>query len=87
MLALVVPAVPSLAQTAAKPAEATGPPVRVVGVVRDELNAITLPGVPVEVVGTNEIVYTDVDGRYVLHVAARDAPNQGADGGLSGKAD
>ena len=69
MLALVVPAVPSLAQTAAKPAaEATGPTVRVVGVVRDELNAITLPGVPVEVVGANEIVYTDVDGRYVLQL-------------------
>jgi hypothetical protein len=69
LLALVVPAVPSLAQTAAKPAaEATGPTVRVVGVVRDEVNAITLPGVPVEVVGTNEIVYTDVDGRYVLQL-------------------
>jgi outer membrane receptor protein involved in Fe transport len=67
-LALVVPAVPSLSQTAAKPAEATGPTVRVVGVVRDEVNAITLPGVPVEVVGTNEIVYTDVDGRYVLQL-------------------
>jgi hypothetical protein len=68
MLALVVPAVSSLAQTPAKPAEATGPTVRVVGVVRDEVNAITLPGVPVEVVGTNEIVYTDVDGRYVLQL-------------------
>jgi hypothetical protein len=68
MLALVVPAVPSQAQTAPKPAEATGPTVRVVGVVRDEANAITLPGVPVEVVGTNEIVYTDVDGRYVLQL-------------------
>ena len=66
--ALVVPAVPCLAQTAAKPAEATGPTVRVVGVVRDEVNAITLPGVPVEVVGANEIVYTDVDGRYVLQL-------------------
>ena len=68
MFALVVPALPSLAQTAAKPAEATGPTVRVVGVVRDDANAITLPGVPVEVVGTGEVVYTDVDGRYVLEV-------------------
>ncbi|HJU42090.1 MAG TPA: TonB-dependent receptor [Vicinamibacterales bacterium] len=39
--------------------------VRVTGVVRDESNNITLPGVPVEVAG-GETVYTDVDGRYVL---------------------
>jgi hypothetical protein len=42
--------------------------VRVTGVVRDEANAITLPGLPVEVVG-GETVYTDVDGRYVLDLA------------------
>ena len=41
---------------------------RVVGVVRDEMNAIPLPGVPVEVVGTSQIVYTDVDGRYLLEL-------------------
>ncbi|MEQ1869311.1 MAG: TonB-dependent receptor [Vicinamibacterales bacterium] len=41
--------------------------IRVVGTVRDEQNAVPLPGVPVEVVG-GEIVYTDVDGRYVLQV-------------------
>jgi outer membrane receptor protein involved in Fe transport len=40
--------------------------VRVTGTVRDESNAITLPGLPIEVVGTGETVYTDVDGRYVL---------------------
>ena len=40
--------------------------VRVVGVVRDEMNAIALPGIPVQVVGTEQVVYTDVDGRYVL---------------------
>jgi CarboxypepD_reg-like domain len=40
--------------------------VRVAGVVRDEVNAIALPGVPVEVVETKEVVYTDVDGRYLL---------------------
>jgi TonB-dependent receptor len=40
--------------------------VRVTGIVRDESNNITLPGVPVEVVGLDTIVYTDVDGRYVL---------------------
>ncbi len=42
--------------------------VRIVGVVRDESNAIALPGVPVEVVETKEVVYTDVDGRYILQV-------------------
>jgi len=70
MLALVVPALPALAQAAAKraPEQASGLTVRVVGVVRDEANAITLPGVPVEVIGTGEVVYTDVDGRYVLQV-------------------
>jgi TonB-dependent receptor len=41
--------------------------VRVTGVVRDESNNITLPGVPVEVAG--DTVYTDVDGRYVLDLA------------------
>ena len=40
--------------------------VRVTGTVRDDSNAITLPGVPVEVSGAGQIVYTDVDGRYVL---------------------
>ena len=39
-----------------------------VGVVRDETNAIALPGVPVEVVDTKEVTYTDVDGRYVIQV-------------------
>jgi hypothetical protein len=42
--------------------------VRVVGVVRDEVNAIALPGVPVEVVGTGQVAYTDVDGRYILQL-------------------
>jgi hypothetical protein len=42
--------------------------VRIVGLVRDETNAIALPGVPVEVLGTKEVAYTDVDGRYVLNV-------------------
>jgi TonB dependent receptor/Carboxypeptidase regulatory-like domain/TonB-dependent Receptor Plug Domain len=43
--------------------------VRVTGVVRDESNAITLPGIPVEVAGTGQTVYTDVDGRFVLDLA------------------
>ncbi|MGE3492346.1 MAG: carboxypeptidase regulatory-like domain-containing protein [Vicinamibacterales bacterium] len=41
---------------------------RVVGTVKDENNAISLPGVPVEVVATKEVVYTDVDGRFVLQL-------------------
>lgn len=41
---------------------------RVVGVVRDEMNAIALPGIPVEVVDTKQVVYTDVDGRYLLEL-------------------
>jgi outer membrane receptor protein involved in Fe transport len=61
---------PASAQDAvqAPPAGQVGPAVRVTGIVRDETNAITLPGVPVEVVGTNQVVYTDVDGRYTLQV-------------------
>jgi hypothetical protein len=63
---------------AAAPTLATAPPdfavdeqqrVRVAGTVRDESNAITLPGIPVEVVGTAQIVFTDVDGRYVVDLA------------------
>ncbi len=49
-------------------AQAAQGSTRVVGVVRDETNAIALPGVPVEVVDTKEVVYTDVDGRYVIQV-------------------
>jgi hypothetical protein len=69
--ALAVMPMPASAQDGAQvaPAPRTGQTVRVVGVVRDETNAIALPGVPVEVVGTNQVVYTDVDGRYVLQVA------------------
>jgi hypothetical protein len=37
--------------------------------VRDEANAIALPGIPVEVTDTRQTVYTDVDGKYVLDVA------------------
>lgn len=39
--------------------------IRVTGIVRDEANAITLPGIAVEIVG-GETVFTDVDGRYVV---------------------
>ena len=60
-------ATPFLAEPAARALEAQQR-IRVAGVVRDESNAITLPGLPVEVVG-GETVYTDVDGRYVLELA------------------
>ncbi len=40
----------------------------VVGTVRDEQNAIALPGVTVEVVGTPDLAVTDVDGRYALRL-------------------
>jgi outer membrane receptor protein involved in Fe transport len=59
---LVGVAAPALAEQAAR--AASPQKVRVSGVVRDDSNAITLPGVPVEVVG-GETVYTDVDGRFV----------------------
>src|SRR5688500_19058061 len=58
------------AQVAPAPARPAGPTVRVTGVVRDESNAIALPGVPVEVIGTGQVVYTDVDGRYTLEVTS-----------------
>ena len=59
-------AVPAASKAAEQSAQAAARQVRVTGIVRDESNNITLPGVPVEVVGRNNIVYTDVDGRYVL---------------------
>ncbi|HEX4913232.1 MAG TPA: carboxypeptidase regulatory-like domain-containing protein, partial [Vicinamibacterales bacterium] len=65
LLALSAYAAPALAEQAAT---AQARKVRVTGVVRDESNNITLPGLPVEVVG-GETVYTDVDGRYVLDLA------------------
>src|SRR5687767_10621282 len=63
---LLTNAAPALAQAQAQAGAAQT--VRVVGTVRDQTNAISLPGVPVEVVGTDQIVYTDVDGRYTLNL-------------------
>ncbi|MCY4075501.1 MAG: outer membrane beta-barrel protein [Acidobacteria bacterium] len=48
-------------------AQATGV---VAGEVIDQNLAITLPGVPVEVVGSGEIAYTDLDGRYRFELPA-----------------
>ena len=61
-------AAPAIADQAAR-AEVASQKIRVSGVVRDQSNAITLPGLPVEVVGTCQTVYTDVDGRYLLELA------------------
>src|SRR5688572_28293717 len=47
---------------------ATARKVRVTGVVKDESNNITLPGIPVEIAGQTT-VYTDVDGRWLFDLA------------------
>lgn len=60
---LVIVAAPAVAQ-----GPAGGDSGRVTGVIRDDANAVALPGVPVEVVGTGQVAYTDVDGRYVLQL-------------------
>ena len=69
VVALLLLPVPAAAAQAA-PAVQSGQTTRVAGVVRDEANAIALPGVPVEVIETGDIVYTDVDGRFVIQVPA-----------------
>ena len=56
-------AAPLMAEQAASAAQVRK--IRVTGIVKDETNNITLPGVAVEVIGA-EPVFTDVDGRYVL---------------------
>lgn len=53
---------------AVEPAFAQSERTRIIGTVKDEKNNISLPGVPVEVVSTKEVVYTDVDGRFVLQL-------------------
>ncbi len=66
VVALTAYAVPPV--MAEQAATSQGRKVRVTGVVRDESNNITLPGLAVEVTG-GETVYTDVDGRYVVELA------------------
>lgn len=56
--------------SSAAPRTAAASRVRVTGRVLDQGNAIPLPGVPVEVVGSSTVVYTDVDGRYVIDLPA-----------------
>lgn len=47
----------------------SGNKIRVVGTVKDQQNSIPLPGVVVEVVGTSDVIVTDVDGRYTVDLA------------------
>jgi len=55
---------------AAAPALAQESTTRVGGQVIDGTNAVPLPGIPVEVVSTGEVVYTDLEGNYVLSLPA-----------------
>ena len=59
---------PGEAAGASPTGQATVRNVRVTGVVRDEQNAVPLPGIAVGVEGTADVVYTDVDGRYVIEL-------------------
>jgi hypothetical protein len=71
LLAGLAVASPAYAQGGAPPQSAgtvRAQTVRLSGVVRDEANAITLPGITVEVVDTKQVVYTDIDGRFVVDV-------------------
>jgi hypothetical protein len=54
----------------AVPADAQEGTTRVTGRVIDEANAIPLPGIPVEVVGSSQVVYSDMDGRYMVQLPA-----------------
>lgn len=63
-------AVPGFAQETASAGGPARPTVRVAGRVLDSQNAVPLPGVTVELVGSDLVTYTDVDGKYVLDVPA-----------------
>ena len=70
MRSLVQPALTlglAIALPASAPAQETGV---VAGEVIDQNLAITLPGVPVEIVATGEVAYTDLDGRYRFELRA-----------------
>jgi len=43
---------------------------KIVGTVMDEYNAMTLPMCPVEVVGTDRTVFTELDGKFTLELDA-----------------
>ena len=65
VLGFAVPAAPALG---AVPVQETAQ-VRVTGRVLDAVNAQPLPGVTVTVLGTDQSAVTDMDGRYMLHLA------------------
>ena len=69
LLALTVAATLPVPAAAQQTSTTAGRTVRVVGIVRDQQNAIALPGVPVEVVG-GDTVATTLDGRarYTVNV-------------------
>jgi len=58
------------AALAAPPVSAQAQPGRIHGTVIDETNAMTLPTAPVEIVGTDVLVRTDLDGRYSVELPA-----------------
>ena len=62
-IAVAASLTPGAARAAAQDAA-----VRVTGVVRDDRNAVSLPGVTVEAPALNEVTYTDVDGRFTLRL-------------------
>lgn len=67
LCAVVLPALAAPPVIAEQAAAAQGRSVRVTGVVRDDSNNVTLPGLAVEVVG-GQTVYTDVDGRFLVEL-------------------
>ncbi|HXH26257.1 MAG TPA: TonB-dependent receptor [Vicinamibacterales bacterium] len=66
LLLAIVWACGTPAAAAKAQAPAGEPHGRITGIVRDEFNGVALPGVLVEIVGRDDAVHTDVDGRYLL---------------------
>lgn len=70
LIACLILAAPAHARPLGPQTQDAAARVRVTGVVRDEQNAIPLPGVPLTVVGTNTVVHTDMDGKYRIDLPA-----------------
>jgi TonB-dependent receptor len=64
-LCIGVVILPAAAFAAQAQATANG---KIAGKIVDEFNGMTLPNTPVEVVGQNGIVYSDLDGAYVVEL-------------------
>ncbi|MPY86362.1 MAG: TonB-dependent receptor [Luteitalea sp.] len=69
-LAVTASTLPCFAQDSASSSASSAATVRVAGQVLDSQNAVPLPGVTVELVNSEIVAYTDVDGKYVLDVPA-----------------